>query len=92
LAPSFFGALTPSAKQALKYPVNVINCQNLGKTKGNYLKYMPKNPTALRPVCFVVYLQICLQSIKSPWAGISKKQNTQCPSFETAAVIFLVKK
>ncbi len=35
---------------------------------------MPKNPTALRPACFVVYLQICLRSIKSPWAGISKNR------------------
>ncbi len=39
VGPKFFWALTPSVKRALKHPVNVINCQNMGKTKGNYLKF-----------------------------------------------------
>jgi len=74
--PQVFLALTPSVKRALKYLVNLINCQNLGKTKGNYLKYAQESH-CIKTCLFCSVFADMLTEPKKPVGRHFKK--TECP-------------
>jgi hypothetical protein len=89
--PQGFLALTPSVERALKYFVNFINCENLGKTKGNYLKYAQESH-CIKTCLFCSVFADMLTEPKRPVGRHFKKQNAQCPSFGRAAPIYFGKK